>query len=95
VHFVKVTYSLFAVVAFFVQLLNSSCRNLEDSFGQLHGHDSHMFVDLYRDLKSYYKVCVVDAWFCCCFFAVLRYTPQKLLWSLRMSEKFCFRNAFT
>jgi len=79
---------LFATVAFFVQLLNSSCQNLEDSFGQSYGHDTHMFVDLYRDLKSYYKVCVVDAWFFCRF-TLHTSTPQKL-WSLRMSEKFCY-----
>lgn len=44
------------IVAFFVELLNRSRQNLEDSFGMTYGHDSGMFVDLYRDLKSYYKV---------------------------------------
>lgn len=53
---IEMTY-LFAIVAFFVELLNRSRQNLEDSFGHSYGHDSQMFASLYRDLKSYYKVC--------------------------------------
>jgi len=30
---------------------------MEHAFGQSFGYDSQMFLSLYRDLKSYYKVC--------------------------------------
>jgi len=30
---------------------------MEEAFGQSFGYGSQMFVSLYRDLKSYYKVC--------------------------------------
>jgi len=48
---------LVCIVAFFVQLLNNSRQNMEEAFGQSFGYGSQMFVSLYRDLKSYYKVC--------------------------------------
>jgi len=40
-----------------VELLNNSRQNMEETFGRLFGYDSQVFVSLYRDLKSYYKVC--------------------------------------
>jgi len=56
----------FDIAAFFVELLNISRQNLEEAFG--HGYDSQMFVDLYRDLKSYYKVCFDMCWSFCSLF---------------------------
>ena len=59
------------IAAFFVELLNISRQNLEEAFG--HGYDSQLFVDLYRDLKSYYKVCFDVLEFCFFYFEIINF----------------------